>query len=159
MSASDFFCSSREGLRTRGQIQLSRDGRMRAKNKTIEISNPGLKSGGEQEMRCKASVPSGGTGGTGRSRLEVAAAGLRRHRQSLSCWKSFAVLSRMPLCAFCSRPGMHHAYDQHFPPLSSPQPPPAPPTSDSFSVADPYFQVSSPQESLYFILPACCCCF
>lgn len=125
MSASDFFCSSREGLRTRGQIQLSRDGRMRAKNKTIEISNPGLKSGGEQEMRCKASVPSGGRGG-GRYRLEVAAAGLRRHRQSLSCWKSFAVLSRMPLCAFCSLPGMHHAYDQHFPPLSSPQPPPPP---------------------------------
>lgn len=145
MSASDFFCSSREGLRTRGQIQLSRDGRMRAKNKTIEISNPGLKSGGGQEMRCKASVPSGGTGGT--YRLEVAAAGLRRHRQSLSCWKSFAVLSRMPLCAFCSLPGMHHAYDQHFAPFPPPSLP-ATPTSDSFSVADPYFQVSSPQESL-----------
>lgn len=63
--------------------------------------------------------------GGGRYRLEVAAAGLRRHRQSLSCWKSFAVLSRMPLCAFCSLSGMHHAYDQHFPPpFLGPAPPP-----------------------------------
>lgn len=89
MSASDFFCSSCEGLCTCRQIQLSLDGGLEPRIKRLKFPIRAE----EQEMRCKASVPLGRYGGMREGdRLEVAAAGLWRQRQSLSCWKSFGAL-------------------------------------------------------------------
>lgn len=90
MSASDSFCSTCEGLCTCRQIQWSRGGGRELRIKRLKFPILGWRAETSERWDAKRASLWGNMGGWGW--LEVAAAGLWRQRQSLSCWESLGVL-------------------------------------------------------------------
>lgn len=94
--------------------------RTRAKNKTIEISNPDWRAAASKRWDAKRASLWGGIGGGGDGQIRrccyrsVETETITQLLEILWC----VVCWWMPLCAFRSLPGMHHAYDQTppFPP-------------------------------------------